>query len=226
MYSVGLTGGIGSGKTTVARLLAAHGVPIIDTDQIARRITAPGGVAINAIRSVFGATYLTAEGALNRARMRSLVFTHAQALARLEAIMHPLIRAECEREAATATGPYLIFVVPLLLESAIWRARVKRILVIDCSEETQITRVTQRSGLTRKQALSIIRKQVPRSERLAAADDILSNDDAQNPLSEAVANLHAHYLTLAAAASPNRLALTLKKHPDQESALRYNQLQH
>lgn len=173
-FSVGLTGGIGSGKSTVASLFAEHGVPIIDTDVIAHRLTAPGGLAIAAIRAQFGPQFIDSSGALNRALMRERVFTDPHAKNHLEAILHPMIRNECEREAAQAQGPYLMFVVPLLIESPGWRQRVSRILVVDTSESEQIIRVMTRSGLSEDKVRAIMAAQATREQRLAAADDVIS----------------------------------------------------
>lgn len=202
MFAVGLTGGIGSGKTTVADLFAKHGVSIVDTDVIAHRITAPGGAAMPLIEQAFGAQYVASDGALDRAKMRALVFSDDAAKAKLEAITHPLIRAETEREREAATGPYVVIVVPLLVESGTWRSRVDRVLVVDCGLETQIARVMRRNAFSREQVLAIIARQATREARLAAADDVVVNDDTPfEQLSEEVRRLHRRYLTLARAAS-------------------------
>lgn len=202
MFAVGLTGGIGSGKTTVADLFAKHGVSIVDTDVIAHCITAPGGAAMPLIEQAFGAQYVASDGALDRAKMRALVFSDDAAKAKLEAITHPLIRAETEREREAATGPYVVIVVPLLVESGTWRSRVDRVLVVDCGLETQIARVMRRNALSREQVLAIIARQATREARLAAADDVIVNDDTPfEQLSEEVRRLHRRYLTLARAAS-------------------------
>ncbi|QBC33161.1 dephospho-CoA kinase [Pandoraea sp. XY-2] len=199
-YAIGLTGGIGSGKTTVANLFATHGIAIIDTDAIAHSITAPGGAAMPAIRREFGDAFVAPDGALDRARMRDAVFTDDAARARLEAITHPLIRTECERAASDAKGPYLIFVVPLLVESGKWRERVQRVLVVDCTEQTQIARVMSRNGFTRDQVQAIMARQASRAQRLAAADDVIDNDVQHAPLAPQVDRLHAAYLKFAAQA--------------------------
>ncbi|VVE02721.1 dephospho-CoA kinase [Pandoraea aquatica] len=196
-YAIGLTGGIGSGKTTVANLFATHGIAIIDTDAIAHSITAPGGAAMSAIRRDFGDAFVAPDGSLDRTRMREAVFSDNSAKARLEAITHPLIRTECERAAAEAEGPYLIFVVPLLVESGTWRERVQRILVVDCTEETQIARVMSRNRFTREQVQAIMARQASRAQRLAVADDIIDNDTQQAPLAPQVDRLHAAYLQFA-----------------------------
>jgi dephospho-CoA kinase len=201
MFVVGLTGGIGSGKTFVAELFAQHGVTIVDTDVIAHRITAVDGAAMPRIEREFGAEFVAPDGSLDRARMRALVFADDQAKARLEAITHPLIRAETERETGAATGLYVITVIPLLVESGVWKSRVDRVLVVDCSLETQIARVMQRNGFTRDQVLAIIARQASREARLAAADDVLLNEAAApEQLGDAVRRLHKHYLSLAQAA--------------------------
>jgi dephospho-CoA kinase len=198
MFAVGLTGGIGSGKTTVADLFAARGVPIVDTDLIAHRITAPNGAAMPLIAKEFGAAFVTADGALDRAKMRALVFSDNTAKARLEAITHPLIRAETDRERNAATGPYLIIVVPLLVESGTWKARVDRVLAVDCSVDTQIERVMRRNAFAREQVLAIIDKQATREARLAAADDVIVNDGASlEALATQVERLHRQYLAFA-----------------------------
>jgi dephospho-CoA kinase len=200
MFAVGLTGGIGSGKSTVADLFVKHGVTLVDTDVIAHRVTAPQGLAMPAIAAEFGASYVAVDGSLDRARMRALVFSDETARKRLEAITHPLIRAETERERQQASGPYVIIVVPLLVESGNWKARVDRVLTVDCSVETQIARVMRRNAFTREQVLAIIARQATREARLAAADDVIVNDG--RPLEELaldVGQLHRTYVSLAGA---------------------------
>ena len=196
-FTVGLTGGIGSGKTTVANLFAALGATVIDTDLIAHQVTAPGGSAIEAIRQQFGNDFLLPNGALDRARMRDLVFSDPTQKRNLENILHPLIRQETEAQAAQAGGAYTIFVVPLLVESGNWRQRVNRILVIDCLEETQIARVVQRNGLEEAQVRAIMASQVTRETRLAAADDVLLNEKDAAALPAQVERLHAAYCEMA-----------------------------
>jgi len=198
-FSVGLTGGIGSGKSTVADLLAARGAAVIDTDVIAHQLTAPGGLAMPAIRAQFGDAFVRADGALDRAQMRTQVFSSADAKARLEAILHPLIRSETERVAATAQGAYLLFVVPLLVESGSWRQRVARVLVVDCSEATQLQRVMRRNGLPEAQVRAIMAAQATRAQRLAAADDVVDNEGDPRALAPQVERLHALYASLALA---------------------------
>jgi dephospho-CoA kinase len=192
-----LTGGIGSGKTTVANMLETHGAAIIDTDLIAHQLTAPGGGAIPQIRAEFGEAFLTPDGAMDRARVREFVFAEPSAKARLESVLHPLIRIETERAARRAEGLYLLFVVPLLVESGSWKGRVSRVLVVDCPEEVQVQRVMRRSGLSESQVRAIMAAQVPRAVRLAAADDVILNDGDPSSLRPQVEQLHALYAKLA-----------------------------
>jgi len=175
-WRIGLTGGIGSGKSTVAGLLAAHGAAIVDSDAIARRLTLPGGAAIAAIRGEFGPDLIDASGALDRDRMRTLAFADPQARRRLEAILHPLIGLETEREAAASPARVKVFDVPLLVESGRWRQRVDRVIVVDCSEDTQVQRVVQRAGWPAATVRAIIAQQASRAARLAAADAVIRND--------------------------------------------------
>ena len=197
-YAIGLTGGIGSGKSTVANLFAGHGVAVIDTDVIAHQLTAAGGVAMKAIAAQFGTAYVTADGAMDRARMRDRVFAEPGAKRALEAILHPLIGTELERAAAHAEGPYLMFAVPLLVESGRWRERVARILVVDCPESVQIERVRQRNGFDVAQIHAILATQASRAQRRAAADDVIDNTGDFAALTDAVAHLHANYCAAAA----------------------------
>ncbi len=203
-FTVGLTGGIGSGKSTVGRHFEAHGVAVVDADAIAHQLTAPEGAAIPAIRNQFGTEFIDSDGALNRAKMRSHVFSHPEERKRLEAILHPLIRAETSRQADAAQSAYRILMIPLLVEARAtdpaWRARFDRILVVDCSEATQIRRVMARSGLTEAAVRAIMASQASRAARRAAADDILDNDNDVEALPAQVEGLHRHYLELAAAA--------------------------
>ncbi len=174
---IGLTGGIGSGKSTVARLLVERGAVLIDTDAIARSLALPGGAAIEAIREQFGPEAIDAAGGLDRARMRELVFADGQAKLRLEAVLHPMIGLECNRQALAAAGKTIVFDVPLLVESSHWRTRVDRVLVVDCSAETQVARVMNRSGWTREAVLAVIAQQASRERRRACADAVIDNDD-------------------------------------------------
>ena len=193
-FAVGLTGGIGCGKTTVANMFADLGATLVDTDEIAHALTAPGGAAMAALIDEFGPAFATPDGALDRARMRALVFSDAAAKQRLEAILHPRIRDAALAAAAAATGSYVIYVVPLLIESGTWRARVTRVLAIDCPEQVQLARVMARNGLTEEQVRAIMATQVTRAERLAAADDVITNDGELAALQPQIALLHAQYL--------------------------------
>lgn len=196
-FSIGLTGGIGSGKSTVADLFAAQGASVIDTDRIAHQLTIPGGIGIAPIRQAFGPTFITADGAMDRVRMREAVFADPASKKQLEAILHPLIRAETERAADEAQGIYPLFVVPLLVESDVWKERVSRVLVVDCPEEVQIRRVMQRNALSEQQVRAIMAAQTPRANRLAAADDIIVNDGNPEALPAQVQRLHQQYVALA-----------------------------
>ncbi|MGO4393058.1 dephospho-CoA kinase [Variovorax sp. M-6] len=174
---IGLTGGIGSGKSTVASMLVGLGAKLIDTDAIARAIAQPHGAAMPALQLEFGASVIAADGGLDRARMRELVFADPAAKRRLEAILHPLIGAECERQAATAeAGQTIVFDVPLLVESGRWRTNVDRVLVVDASEATQLERVVARSGWTPDAVRSVIAQQAERGLRRAAADALIFNE--------------------------------------------------
>lgn len=195
-FSVGLTGGIGCGKSTVADLFAALGATIVDTDVIAHALTAPQGAAMPAIVAEFGPDFAQPDGALDRARMRTLVFSDATARARLEAILHPRIRAATEAAGQAATGAYVIYVVPLLIESGSWRERVTRVLAIDCSEDMQVARVMQRSHLSADEVRAIMATQVTRARRLAEADDVVDNDAGLEALRAQVQALHERYLAL------------------------------
>ncbi|MBP9907651.1 MAG: dephospho-CoA kinase [Rhodoferax sp.] len=178
-FKLGLTGGIGSGKSTVAALLANLGAKVLDADAISRTVTAPGGLAIEPVRQGFGQEFIASDGAMDRGRMRALVYEDPDARRRLEAIIHPLVQQEIWRlasESEAAGVPCLVFDVPLLVESAFWRQRVDKVLVIDCSAETQISRVQTRSGLSRPAIEAIIAAQASRSERLAIADAVILND--------------------------------------------------
>ena len=193
-FSVGLTGGIGCGKTTVADMFAELGASLVDTDQIAHALTAPHGSAMAALVAEFGPRCAAPDGALDRAWMRELVFADPSARQRLEAILHPRIRDAALAAAALATGPYVIFVVPLLIESGTWRQRVTRVLAIDCPEQVQIARVMARNGLSESQVRAIMAAQVTREQRLAAADDVVTNAGGIDQLRPQIALLHANYL--------------------------------
>ena len=176
MLRVGLTGGIGSGKTTVAGLLAPLGATLVDADAISRRLTESGGAAIASLAAEFGPAIVGSSGALDRDRMRKLVFADAAAKRRLEAILHPMIAAETQREVDAAATPVIVFDVPLLVESRQWRARVDRLLVVDCEEATQVARVLARSGLSPAAVLAIIAQQASREHRRACADAVIYNE--------------------------------------------------
>jgi dephospho-CoA kinase len=173
---LGLTGGIGSGKSTVAGLLAGCGAAVVDADAISRGLTAPGGAAMALIAENFGARFVNAEGAMDRDLMRALVFADPGAKKKLETIVHPLVAAETARQAADAKSPCIVFDVPLLVESGRWRQQLDQVLVVDCSEDTQISRVMARNAWTRETALQVLAGQASRQQRLAAADVCIYND--------------------------------------------------
>jgi dephospho-CoA kinase len=196
-FVVGLTGGIGSGKSTVADLFAARGATVVDTDAIAHELTAAGGAAMAAIRARFGESVLRADGALDRDAMRARAFDDPSAREALEAILHPMIRAESERRIAAATGPYAMHVVPLLVESAGRAGRFDRVLVVDCPVSVQIARVQRRSGLSAARIESILAAQASREARLAAADDVIDNGGDADALAAQVDALHRRYAAAA-----------------------------
>lgn len=194
---IGLTGGIGCGKSTVSALFKKFGVRIIDTDELSRELTQSGGAAIAQIRNAFGVDYIDTSGALDRARMRELIFSHPAEKQRLEAIIHPLILKQTQELAQAATSaPYTLLVIPLLFETQSYRNWLSRILVVDCPEDLQIERTMQRSGLDRRAVESIMAQQIARSERLALTDDVICNDGDLSALSNRVTRLHQQYLTL------------------------------
>lgn len=197
-FSVGLTGGIGSGKSTVSAMFGNLGAAVIDTDLIAHQLTSSNGLAIPSIRATFGTEFLLDNGAIDRRKMRETVFADPRKRKQLETILHPLIRSEAERAAVTAKEAYLIFAVPLLVESGAWRERVRRVLVIDCPQDVQIQRVMQRSMLTEAQVRAIMNTQSTRAARLAIADDLIVNDRDETALHEQVHRLHRLYLEAAA----------------------------
>lgn len=183
---LGLTGGIGSGKSTMARLLQTRGADVIDADAISRRTTEAGGLAMPAIERAFGPAFLTASGALDRQRMREHVFTKPDARQTLEHIVHPLVGDEIQRQAQASTSPCVVFDVPLLVESPRWRPQLDRVLVVDCSPATQVRRVNARSGWDASTTEAVMRNQSPRALRLAAADLVVFNDvDDLAPLERA-----------------------------------------
>ena len=193
---IGLTGGIASGKSTVADMFAALGVPLIDTDVIAREVVAPGAPALDEVRARFGDAVIDASGNLDRAAMRKIVFADDEARLALEGILHPRIGAETRRQAEKAGGPYQIIVVPLLATSAL-KDYVDRVLVVDCEEDTQIERLLARDAETVEQARRILAAQSSRAERLAIADDIINNDHSLEHVRNQVEDLHRTYLDLA-----------------------------
>jgi dephospho-CoA kinase len=199
-YVVGLTGGIGSGKSAVADAFAALGVAVTDTDRIAHSLTAPGQPGVAAVASAFGPGVVQADGALDRGAMRRIAFADAGARARLEAILHPLIRRAAMAEVARWASPYGILVVPLLLERGGLAGVVARVLVVDCPEEAQVQRVAARSGLAPAEIRAIMAAQLPRAERLARADDVLDNSGPPSAIAPQVAALDRKYRALAAKA--------------------------
>jgi dephospho-CoA kinase len=199
-FCVGLTGGIGSGKSTAAQMFGSLGAAVVDTDEISRALTAAGGPAMPAVRAQFGPEYVAADGSLDRDRMRRLVFADSAAKKRLEAILHPMIRAESRARLAAASAPYVVLVVPLLLETGAYRDLIDRVLAVDSSEGQQVERAARRSGLSADDVRAIMAAQLSRAERRARADDVLSNDGSIESLRCQVADLHARYLALARAA--------------------------
>lgn len=199
-FVVGLTGGIGSGKSAAADEFARLGAAVVDTDAIARELTAPGGAAMPQVRALFGDAFVTPSGAMDRDAMRQRVFSDPRARQALEALLHPMIRAESQRRIAAARAPYVLHVVPLLVESDDYRSRVDRVLVVDAPEELQVRRVGARSGLAAEEVRGIIASQASRQARLAAADDVIDNAGDLAALRAQVAVLHAKYAALARAA--------------------------
>jgi dephospho-CoA kinase len=196
-YIVGLTGGIGSGKSAAADYFREHGIVIVDADAIAHELTAPRGLAMTDIEAEFGKAVITPEGALDRAAMRKLAFAEPEVRHRLEQILHPRIRRLCEERCAAAASPYVLLVVPLLVESGIYRQRCQRLAVVDCTEELQIARVMARNGMSRAEVERIMAAQATRTERLEAADDVIDNGGTVEALAPQIAALHAKYLGLA-----------------------------
>lgn len=199
-YCIGLTGGIGSGKSSAAKLFQELGAAVIDTDEISHELTRAGGAALAMIREQFGAECLAADGSMDRAAMRRLIFQDPAAKKKLEAILHPMIRSTVKARIAQTGAPYALIAVPLLLETGAYKNFIDRILVVDCDEALQVERTMRRSKLTASEVRAIMAAQLPRQERLARADDVLRNDNDMAALRSQVAALHARYLALASAA--------------------------
>jgi dephospho-CoA kinase len=199
-FVVGLTGGIGSGKSAAASEFERLGAVLVDTDAIAHELTQPGGQAISEVERIFGPDVIGPSGAMDRNKMRERVFADPVARKALEALLHPLIREESRARIAAARGPYVIHVVPLLIESADYRSRVDRILVIDSPEELQVERVRARSGLSADEVRAIVASQATRAARLAAADDVIENRGTIDALRKQVAAFHEKYLQYSKAA--------------------------
>lgn len=198
-FTVALTGGIGSGKSAVAELFSDQGVDVIDTDRIAHALTAPDGAAMPEIIERFGPVSVALGGGLDRARMRALVFEDASARRRLEAILHPLIRAEAARQLNRSISPYALLVVPLLAETTgAYDDIVDRVLVVDCAETTQVRRVVERNGYSEAAIRAIMASQASRAMRLDIADDVIENEGDRNALAAQVARFHQRYLELPA----------------------------
>ena len=195
-FVVGLTGGIGSGKSAAAEEFARLGAAVVDTDAIAHELTGPSGAAIEGVRELFGDACIDASGAMDRRRVRELVFDDAAARKRLEGLLHPMIREESKRRIAAATGPYVVHVVPLLIEARDYRERVDRVLVVDCPEQVQLARVSARSGLSEEEVRRMMAAQIPRAQRLAAADDVIDNSGSLDNLRRQVQALHRRYLAM------------------------------
>ncbi len=200
-YRVGLTGGIASGKSTAAKFFGALGIPILDSDQIARDVVEPGQPPLERLVARFGSGILTPDGHLDRPALRDIVFSDPKARADLEALTHPAIGAAMEARSAQAGGPYQILVIPLLVEKNL-ATHVDRVLVVDCDEELQLKRLRARDGSTSAQAQAILKAQAPRAARLKAADDVIKNDADMGAVQTQVAALHARYLELAARPRP------------------------
>lgn len=197
MFVIGLTGGIGSGKSAASGMFEELGAAVVDTDAIAHELTRAGGAAMRAIRDAFGPDYIAPDGSLDRAKVRRLVFADDAAKAKLEATLHPLIRERSRASIAAAQQPYVIVVVPLLLETGAYRDLIQRVLAVDCSEEQQVARAVQRSRLSADEVRAIMAAQLPRAERLKRADDVLDNDGSMDALRRQVRELHEKYLALA-----------------------------
>jgi dephospho-CoA kinase len=195
-FVVGLTGGIGSGKSAAAAEFGRLGATVVDTDAIAHELTEKGGSALPEISRLFGENFISGDGAMDRSRMRELAFSDPAARKKLEALLHPMIREESARRIAAAPGPYVVHVIPLLVEGGDYRGRVNRVLVVDAPEEVQVARVRER-GLDEQQIRKIIGVQAPRAVRLQAADDVIDNGGTLGALRKQVGELHKKYLEFA-----------------------------
>ncbi len=200
-FCVGLTGGIASGKSSAAALFEELGAAVVDTDAIAHDLTRSGGAAMEEIRRAFGPSFVAADGSLERAKMRQLVFNDPDAKARLEGILHPLIREQARARILAAQQPYVIVVVPLLIETGAYRDLIQRVLVVDCGEEQQVARAMRRSQLKEGEVRSILAAQLSRTERLKGADDVIDNNGGMEALRMQVQKLHASYLSSAQTAT-------------------------
>jgi dephospho-CoA kinase len=207
IFVVGLTGGIGSGKSTVAKLFAKHGAATIDADRISRELTTAKGRAMPTIRDTFGENFISPDGSLNRVVMRERAFADDTVKTTLEAILHPLIREEIAQQvtrAATSGAPYVVLEIPLLFEAMSYRNTLSRTICVDCPVSAQIVRVRQRSKLSDAEINAIIAAQIPRAIRLQLADDVIENVTSQDDLIAPAASLHEHYLSLAARPESNK----------------------
>jgi dephospho-CoA kinase len=197
MLKIGLTGGIGSGKTSVADIFSELGVPVIDTDVIARQLTALDGAALPAIRAVWGESVIRPDGELDRGVLRRRIFADPEERRRLESILHPLIRRQVVSALAELDAPYVVVVIPLLIETGSYRELIDRVLVVDCPESLQLERVRARSGLSAEEVSAIISAQADRASRIAAADDVIANDADSGSLRDQVLSLDAKYREIA-----------------------------
>jgi len=197
MLKIGLTGGIGSGKTSVSDIFSELGVPVIDTDLVARQLTARDGAALPEIRSAWGESVMRPDGELDRDALRRRIFAAPEERRRLEAILHPLIRRQVVAELAALDAPYVVVVIPLLVETGNYRELLDRVLVVDCPESLQLERVRARSGLSAEEVSAIISTQADRSSRIAAADDVIANAANSRSLREQVLSLDAKYREIA-----------------------------